>query len=406
MVFDEESNTIIKTVNELEKMLQQVGEPGTDTKVTWDPVDYKYLIVEVIPDDAVNENGTRYADRQLDDVGPWVYSGVTYNTEDISYELTVTVSLNAEDQGILDVAIDPNENLDFINLYKAKGEATVSGKKVLECANIADYDGAFEFTITDSDGNVITTVKNDSQGVIQYPTFQYIVDPDLTAGAVYDAETKVYTVTVNKYEDLKDVYTYKVEEVQLDDETMAYNVYEDSYELKVTVVANEQDKGILDVTIPDSDDLSFTNRQYYFVGIAKVDAKTKKDLKGAVLQLVGSNGKVIEEWTTDGSIHLINLLELEPGTYSFREHSAPKGYKLAETITFTVDKQGKVSSKTKFEVDEENNTIFTMKDELEPHKPPKTGDTSNVFEWMLAMILALAAATVLLIARRSRRAAR
>ena len=273
-------------------------------------------------------------------------------------------------------------------------------------ANIADYDGAFEFTITDSDGNVITTVKNDSQGVIQYPTFQYIVDPDLTAGAVYDAETNVYTVTVNKYEDLKDVYTYKVEEVQLDDETMAYNVYEDSYELKVTVKANEKDAAILDVTIPDSDDLSFTNRQYYYVGVAKIDAATKKDLKGAVLQLVASNGKVVEEWTTDGSTHLINLLEVEPGTYSFREKSAPKGYKLAETITFKVDKQGNVSSKTKFTVDKENNSIFTMKDERQTPVPPKTGDTSNVFEWMLAMILALAAAIVLLVVRRRRRAAR
>ena len=42
----------------------------------------------------------------------------------------------------------------------------------------------------------------------QYPTFRYIVDPDLTAGAVYDADTNVYTVTVNAYEDLKAVYTY------------------------------------------------------------------------------------------------------------------------------------------------------------------------------------------------------
>ncbi len=406
VVFDDKSNTIIKTVDELEEMLTPVGEPGTDIPVSWDPMKYTYTVAEVIPDDAVDANGTRYADRKEDDKGPYTLSGVTYNTEANKYDLTVTVSLNEKDQGILDVAIEPNEKLDFVNLYKAKGEATVSGKKILECADIANYEGAFQFTITDSDGNVITTVKNDIQGVIQYPTFRYIVDPDLTAGAVYDADTNVYTVTVNAYEDLKAVYTYKVDEVQLEDETMAYNVYEDSYELKVTVKANEKDAAILDVTIPDSDDLSFTNRQYYFAGVAKIDAATKKDLKGAVLQLVASNGKVVEEWTTDGSTHLINLLSIEPGTYSFREKSAPKGYKLAETITFTVDKEGNVSSKTKFKVDKENNSIFTMKDERETPRIPKTGDTSNVFEWMLTMILALAAAIVLVIARRRRRAVR
>ena len=71
-----------------------------------------------------------------------------------------------------------------------------------------------------------------------------------------------------------------------------------------------------------------------------------------------------------------------------------------------MDKQGNVSSKTKFTVDKENNSIFTMKDERQTPVPPKTGDTSNVFEWMLAMILALAAAIVLLVVRRRRRAAR
>ena len=40
---------------------------------------------------------------------------------------------------------------------------------------------------------------------------------------------------------LRFVYTYNVDEVILEDETMGYNVYGDSYELKVTVKANEKE---------------------------------------------------------------------------------------------------------------------------------------------------------------------
>lgn len=60
-------------------------------------------------------------------------------------------------------------------------------------------------------------------------------------------------------------------------------------------------------------------------------------LSGAELQILDKNGKVIEEWVTDGSEHIIEA-QLNIGeTYILHEKSAPKGYKVADDIEFKVE---------------------------------------------------------------------
>ena len=56
-------------------------------------------------------------------------------------------------------------------------------------------------------------------------------------------------------------------------------------------------------------------------------------LSGAVLQILDSEGNVVDEWTSDGTAHESLLTE---GTYTLHEASAPEGYKLADDKTFTV----------------------------------------------------------------------
>ena len=74
------------------------------------------------------------------------------------------------------------------------------------------------------------------------------MNPDAEAGAVYDEEENVYTVTVNAYEDLAEVYRFTVTEVEGDIEDMAYNVGEKlEYEITVTVVADDEDPANLNV---------------------------------------------------------------------------------------------------------------------------------------------------------------
>lgn len=360
-VFDKTNNTLTLTTNNLEDMVTPVDTSADP--VEYESKDYVYTINEVIPEGAEpNEDGT------------YTFDGVTYNENLDEYTLKVTVAVNDEDMGILDVNIEPSEELDFINTYRAKGEDTVVGKKILKGADIKDFEGKFKFTVTDGEGNLITTVSNDAAGNILYPTFRYVVDPDLEAGAVYDEEENVYTVTVNAYEDLEDVYTFKVTELQGDIEDMAYNVGEKlEYEITVTVVADEEDHAILNVVAMPDTAVDFVNRQYFKAGLYKISEDTSEALKGAVIRLVRvDDGKIIDEWTTDGTVHLINLIEIGTGTFRFVEVKTPDGYEYARNIEFKMSEDGEFSSEYDHVFDKNGNAVFIMRDPSIPNT--KTGD--------------------------------
>lgn len=74
-----------------------------------------------------------------------------------------------------------------------------------------------------------------------------------------------------------------------------------------------------------------------------LDKRTEagQGLPGATLQLLYSNGNLIQQWTSDGTAR---LFEAEPGNYIFREISAPSGYDKASDIHFNIDSNGNVTS--------------------------------------------------------------
>ena len=73
------------------------------------------------------------------------------------------------------------------------------------------------------------------------------------------------------------------------------------------------------------------------VRISKLDAGSGKELAGATLVVKDSKGNIIDEWVSDGSVHVINNLEI--GTYTLTETFAPDGYILnEEKVTFTITK--------------------------------------------------------------------
>lgn len=72
------------------------------------------------------------------------------------------------------------------------------------------------------------------------------------------------------------------------------------------------------------------------VNIVKVDNTTGESLAGAVLVVRDVNGNEIEKFTTTTDPYIIT--DLENGTYTVEEESAPEGYMLnSEKITFTID---------------------------------------------------------------------
>lgn len=71
--------------------------------------------------------------------------------------------------------------------------------------------------------------------------------------------------------------------------------------------------------------------------------KTTKDgtpLKGAVLQLLDKDGKEVEQWTTDGTAHVLTAKLTAGATYVLHEVSAPAGYCKAADQSFVVPADG------------------------------------------------------------------
>ena len=59
------------------------------------------------------------------------------------------------------------------------------------------------------------------------------------------------------------------------------------------------------------------------------------------MQLIDSEGNVVDEWTSDGTNHVVT--ELPVGKYVLKEIAAPDGYVIATDISFEVfedQKQG------------------------------------------------------------------
>ena len=201
----------------------------------------------------------------------------------------------------------------FTNTYSASADLELKAQKSMKVE--AEQLGTFEFELKDTDGKVIETVKNDEKGAISFSklsytekdagkTFTYTVNEKLPSEAdTYVYDKTVYTVTVN-VEDNRDGT------------------------LKLTTKVNGED---------------YTETAMKFVNdttkvtISKVDDTTLKALAGAKLQIVDDQDKVVEEWTSDGTPHVITAKLVLGKTYKLVEAEAPSGYEIAEPITFTVD---------------------------------------------------------------------
>ena len=92
------------------------------------------------------------------------------------------------------------------------------------------------------------------------------------------------------------------------------------------------------------------------IKVSKVDATTKKEVAGATIQILDESGKVVDEWTSDGTSHDFGS-KLEAGkTYTFHEDGAPAGYAYINDVTITIDKDGSVT--TDLKKDEQGNYLI------------------------------------------------
>ena len=80
------------------------------------------------------------------------------------------------------------------------------------------------------------------------------------------------------------------------------------------------------------------------VVISKVDITNKEELPGATLQIIDKDGNVIEEWVSTDKPHEIIGKLIAGEEYTLVETMAPNGYKIADSITFKVNRDGSINT--------------------------------------------------------------
>ncbi len=90
------------------------------------------------------------------------------------------------------------------------------------------------------------------------------------------------------------------------------------------------------------------------------------ELKGANLKIVDAKtNEIVKEWISDGSTMTFKLNE---GSYKLVETAAPKGYKIATEINFSIDKNGKVTADEGSLKTSTGNNVLVMVDDYKESK--------------------------------------
>lgn len=127
-------------------------------------------------------------------------------------------------------------------------------------------------------------------------------------------------------------------------------------------------------TAGESDHIVMKDKQ---VTISKTDITNGKELEGAKLVVKDEEGNVVDEWVSEKEKHYVNSL-VEGKTYTLTEVTAPYGYDIAETITFTV-----TNDKVNQHIDMKDAPILTTIHILKKDKHAKKLITNNNFSFGL-----------------------
>ena len=248
------------------------------------------------------------------------------------------------------------------NLLKG-AEMTVTSNKT---KNIIDkwISGQHIFDVTDEmkaqlkeTGKAEGTYMDEEDSTVQYSIAKNKGKDDYTVMFVKDGVTTYTNIDIDGNETRHMIQGLEAGEEYVLKETKTPNGYA-TFKTQ-TFTAEEGKDTVLSMTDEDTK-----------IEISKQDITTKKELEGAKLKVTDKDGNVVDEWTSGKQPHMIKNLTVDQ-TYTLTEVIAPKNYKVAESIQFTVKDTG-VAQKV------------VMYDELMPVvKKVKTGDNSQIAFYMI-----------------------
>ena len=101
------------------------------------------------------------------------------------------------------------------------------------------------------------------------------------------------------------------------------------------------------------------------------------ELKGAKMQIIDSEENIVDEWTSDGTDHIVT--KLPAGDYTLKEIAAPDGYVIATDIEFEVFADGtiKIRNVDSTAISEDGNPLIVMVDDTTKVKISKRDITTD-----------------------------
>lgn len=337
-----------------------------------------------------------------DDTQAVVYEGVAYKNE----RQKISVSIEKKDA----VSEEPLDGVIF-GLYTAEDILSQQGKVLVEKDTLLEkkatdeagkltfdsdlYHGKYyvkeevrkpgylpneeiwEFEALHEDQNVETIIL--SKEIVNQPTESHFTKTDATTGEELEgAKLQIMDKDGNVVE----------EWISTKEPHIVYGLPEGIYVLHEELAPYKEGYvSAADVEFEVKEDGSITEvemkDEYSKVDISKTDITNGKELEGAKLQILDKDGKVLEEWVTDGKTHRIEKLPVKE-ELTLREITAPDGYEIAEDVKFTLEDTMEIQK-------------VEMKDEKTPETPktpastPKTGDNP----WKPIVLLALCGASAL-----------
>ena len=227
--------------------------------------------------------------------------------------------------------------------------------------SIDGHDSSYSFENVQSDHHVTVTYGK-----------KYTIDTSVTNGTITD------DVSLWEGESATIEYTpntgYHLETIIVDGEPMDITQYPNNYSFE-NVTSNHR----IEVVYQANSTL-----------LSKVD-ESGNILPGAVLQIIDSEGNVLDEWTTGEDNHVI--FALEEGDYTLVEKEAPKGYLTAQDVNFTIDQYGHII------IDGRETDKVIMVD-IKIHGLPNTGSNGIGFH-LVTMGVLLTMLSTMMITRRA-----
>ncbi len=205
-----------------------------------------------------------------------IENGITYSNKTVE----VTIEVTDDGHGALKATVSyDNDEKHFENTYKAaNAKANLEVTKKLTGRELKADE--FEFTLTDQDGHVKETVKNDKDGNVKFSELEF---------------------------DKAGTYTYKIAEKA----GTATGIQYDTKTITATVTVVDNGKGVLEATVAYDGEKAFENT-YTPAGATSVTLGAKKVLEGKDLE-AGKYSFVLKE----GDKELETVTNAADGTVTF-----------------------------------------------------------------------------------------